>query len=202
MFVFERACVCTRTVLPEVDIYRDLTERISTLFLPTTHADHIRHIKELQGISMEKPKEESLAAYEHDPLIRWLNKAVIFSVKILAVLITIVIFWGVLDVIVHLYNQFMIVTTGVFNAENLVAILGTFLAVLIAIEIFLNIIFYLKKDTLHVHLVLATALTAVARKVIVFDYSVINPQYIYGTAAVIVAIGIAYWLVSKTQQTD
>ncbi len=41
---------------------------------------------------------------------------------------------------------------------------------LIAIEIFLNIVLYLRDDVLHVKLVLATALMAIARKVIVLDY--------------------------------
>lgn len=153
---------------------------------------------------MDKPQQpqESLVSHEPDRLIRLLNKGVIISVKVLAVLITIVIFWGVLDVIAHLYQQFTLQPSGIFYAENLISILGSFLIVLIAIEVFLNIIFYLKKDALQVHLVLATALTAIARKVIVFDYSTIAPAYIYATAAVIVAIGITYWLVSKSQNGD
>lgn len=150
---------------------------------------------------MGKPPDDNLTTPVHDRLIHNLSKAVVFAVKILAILITIVIFWGVADVVVHLYNQIRF-PSGAFNAENLVAILGTFLAVLIAIEVFLNIIFYLKKDAFHVQLVVATALTAAARKVIVFDYAILNPQYIYATAAVILAIGVTYWLVSKTQETE
>ena len=127
---------------------------------------------------MEKPPEtpESLVAQQHDWLVRHLNRAVVFAVKILAVLITLVIFWGVIDVIAHLYLQFTKGIAGIFYAENLVSILGSFLVVMIAIEVFLNIVFYLKKDALHVQLVLATALTAVARKVIVFDYSSSPPN--------------------------
>lgn len=155
---------------------------------------------------MDKPSQpqtpDSLVSHEHDRLVRWLSKSVVLSVKILAVLITIVIFWGVLDVMVHLYYQLLKTPAEMFYADSLISILGTFLVVLIAIEIFMNIIFYLKKDALHVQLVLATALTAVARKVIVFDYSVISPQYIYATGVAILAIGISYWLVSKTQNGE
>ncbi|MGL1835036.1 phosphate-starvation-inducible PsiE family protein [Rhodocyclaceae bacterium SMB388] len=48
---------------------------------------------------------------------------------------------------------------------------AAFLAVLIAIEIFANITLYLRDEVIHVKLVIATALMAIARKVIVLDFS-------------------------------
>jgi uncharacterized membrane protein (DUF373 family) len=71
------------------------------------------------------------------------------------------------------------------------------MATLIAIEIFLNIVLYLRDDVLHVKLVLATALMAIARKVIVLDYKELEPGYIWATAAVVFALSIGYWLVVK-----
>jgi len=38
---------------------------------------------------------------------------------------------------------------------------------------------------------------AIARKVIIFDFEKITPDYIYGSAAVILALGITYWLITK-----
>ncbi len=66
---------------------------------------------------------------------------------------------------------------------------GAFMAVLIAIEIFVNIVSYLREDLIHVRIVLATALMAVARKVIILDYSP-HRQYIYATAAVVAAMAL------------
>ena len=60
---------------------------------------------------------------------------------------------------------------------------GTFMAVLIAIEIFINITVYLRDDVIHVKIVLATALMAIARKVIILDLETV-------TAEQIVAIGV------------
>lgn len=37
---------------------------------------------------------------------------------------------------------------------------------------------------------------AIARKVIIMDFDTISAQYIYATAAVVVSLGIAYWLVA------
>jgi uncharacterized membrane protein (DUF373 family) len=74
---------------------------------------------------------------------------------------------------------------------------GAFMVVLIAIEIFQNIILYLRDDVIHVKIVLATALMAIARKVIILDYDELEPMYIFATGAVLVATGIAYWFVHK-----
>ena len=42
-------------------------------------------------------------------------------------------------------------------------------------------------------------LIAIARKIIVFDFKTLNHQYVYATAAVVVGLGIAYWLVSNSE---
>lgn len=68
---------------------------------------------------------------------------------------------------------------------------------LIAIEIFINITLYLKTDVIPVRLVVATALMAISRKVIIFDFEKITPQYVLGTAAVVLALGITYWFITK-----
>lgn len=140
---------------------------------------------------------ESLDTAGGDPLIRRLNQLIVFVVRVLAVLMILVIFWGLCDVLVHLYNQMSDTYINAFNSDNLIYMLGSFLAVLIAIEIFLNIIFYLKKDAIHVPLVLSTALTAIARKVIIMDYSSANPNELAATAVLILSVGVTYWLVTK-----
>lgn len=142
-------------------------------------------------------KQESLIENDENPLVRNLNKAVLLSVKILAILMVVVIWLSLADVILHMYRELQNVPYGLFNVETLITTLGNFLVVLIAIEIFLNIIFYLKKDAIHVPLVLSTALTAAARKVIIFDYATMNPLHIFGIASVIFALGLTYWLITR-----
>ena len=144
----------------------------------------------------EQPKE-SLIEGSRDPLISILNKLVVLSVKILAVLMVFVIFLAMVDAIVHLYRQMTASINSAFSVEKLITTLGAFLAVLIAIEIFLNIIFYLKKDAIHVPLVLATALTAVSRKVIILDYNIVTPFALLAIAAIILSLGLSYWLIIK-----
>ena len=53
-------------------------------------------------------------------------------------------------------------------------------------------------DVIPVKLVIATALMAISRKVIIFDYEKLTfSQYIYANTAVILALGLTYWLISK-----
>lgn len=146
---------------------------------------------------MDATPKESLIEKNPDPLIRLLNKSVVIGVKVLAVMMVFVIWLVLIDVIVHLFSQLINPPFLLLDTDGLINTLGDFLAVLIAIEIFLNIVFYLKKDAVHVPLVLATALTAVSRKVIILDYTSATPHIIYATAAVIFAVGVTYWLVTK-----
>lgn len=52
---------------------------------------------------------------------------------------------------------------------------------------------------MHVKLVIATALMAIARKVIIFDFEKIAPLYVLATAAVVLALGIVYWLMDRKE---
>ncbi len=132
-----------------------------------------------------------------EPLIHWLHVVIRFCVRILAVLMTLVIMWSVADVAWVLYERATASPLGLLNVNDILASFGAFMVTLIAIEIFLNIVLYLRDDVLHVKLVLATALMAIARKVIVLDYKTLEPEYIWATAAVVFALSIGYWLVVK-----
>ena len=160
---------------------------------------------------MEKPSDSSdpssLSDQDHaegltidqneEPLIHWLHMIIRFCVRILAVLMTLVIMWSVADVAWVLYERATASPLGLLNVNDILASFGAFMVTLIAIEIFLNIVLYLRDDVLHVKLVLATALMAIARKVIVLDYKTLEPEYIWATAAVVFALSIGYWLVVK-----
>lgn len=132
-----------------------------------------------------------------EPLIHWLHVTIRLCVRALAVLMTLVIIWSVADVAWVLYTRALAPPLGLLNVSDILASFGAFMAALIAIEIFLNIVLYLRDDVLHVKLVLATALMAIARKVIVLDYTTVESEYIWATAAVIFALSIGYWLVAK-----
>jgi uncharacterized membrane protein (DUF373 family) len=117
-----------------------------------------------------------------------------FIVKLLAFLMIIVIFVGVADVVYVMYERIMQPPIFFLTSNDMLAVFGAFMLVLIAIEIFINIVVYLREEIIHVRIVLATAIVAVARKVIVFDYSELEFEYVIGTGLVIVALCLGYWL--------
>ncbi|MFG6137319.1 phosphate-starvation-inducible PsiE family protein [Halomonas sp. B23F22_10] len=141
----------------------------------------------------ELPKEHE------DPLIGVLHRVIRMGVKVLAVLMVFVILWGVLDVVYVLYQQLTSPPFLLLEVGDLFRLFGAFMVVLIAIEIFINIRLYLGTDVLPIQLVIATALMAIARKVIVLDIEAVSAEYVFAIAAVVLALGVTHWLVARKQ---
>jgi uncharacterized membrane protein (DUF373 family) len=137
-----------------------------------------------------------------DPLIRYLKRLIRLAVKVLAVLMTVVIFFGVVDVAWMLWTKLSDDGVWVLTITDMLATFGAFMAVLIAIEIFVNITVYLRDDVIHVKIVMATALMAIARKVIILDFEKTSVEYVFATAAVVLAMSIGYWLVFTLTKRD
>lgn len=134
-----------------------------------------------------------------DRLMAALNHIIRAGVKILAILMVFLILWCIADVVWVLYRHIVQPPFMIIKIEDILDTFGAFLAALIAIEIFLNITLYLREDIIHVKLVVATALMAIARKVIVFDFSEIGYEYVLATGAVVLSLGITYWLIAKKE---
>lgn len=130
------------------------------------------------------------------PLISRLQAAIRLAVQVLAVLMTFVIVWGLLDVAYMLYTKLSTPPYFLLSIHDILATFGAFMAVLIAIEIFANITMYLRRNMIHVRLVLATAIMAAARKVIVLDFKAIEYEYIWAVGAVLLGLGGCYFMVS------
>jgi uncharacterized membrane protein (DUF373 family) len=144
-----------------------------------------------QLVHEELPKEHE------DPLIRIIHGAIRNSVRVLAVLMALVILWAVADVVYVIYGRLTTEPLWLLDHNDLFDVFGAFMLVLIAIEIFINIRLYLGSNVIPIQLVLATALMAIARKVIVLDLADTEALYVFAIAAVVMALGLAYWLVAR-----
>lgn len=80
---------------------------------------------------------------------------------------------------------------------TLIEIFGLFLNVLIALEVLENLTAYLKTHTVQLELVVVTSLTAVARKIIIFDFTKATGFELIALAASILALSISYWIVRR-----
>jgi uncharacterized membrane protein (DUF373 family) len=77
---------------------------------------------------------------------------------------------------------------------GLVEVFSYFLLVLIGVELIETLKGYIKKDALHVRVVLEVALIAMARKVITTEPNAVSAMSLFGVAALILALGIAFYL--------
>ena len=132
-----------------------------------------------------------------DPLMVRLKWVIKGAVRVLAILMTAVILWGVVDVGWVVYQKLITPPLFLLTINDILATFGAFMAVLIAIEIFININIYLRDDVIHVKIVMATALMAIARKVIILDFDNIAAEYVFAIAAVVLAMSIGYLLVMR-----
>ncbi|WP_288129489.1 phosphate-starvation-inducible PsiE family protein [Microbulbifer sp.] len=142
---------------------------------------------------------EELPGEHDDPLIRALHAVIRNAVRLLAILMTFVILWAVVDVVYVMYSRLTVPPLYLLDYNDLFDVFGAVMLVLIAIEIFINIRLYLGSNVIPIQLVLATALMAIARKVIVMDLEDTEPIYILGFGAVILALGVTYWLVARRE---
>ena len=130
-----------------------------------------------------------------DPFTSHLHTVIRCAVRVLAVLMTFVIVMGVVDVGRVLYETLRTPPLMLLPISEILTTFGAFMAVLIAIEIFVNITIYLREDVIPIKVIMATALIAVARKVIILDVDKVEPPYLWGLASVVLAMSIGYWLV-------
>ncbi|MEY6431821.1 phosphate-starvation-inducible PsiE family protein [Thioalkalicoccus limnaeus] len=184
--------------LKGVEGLRDFHESDFTPAYLLQHSDVVDSL--MEHFRRERVKsigQGELGVNEDDPMINILHRIIRGAVRVLAVLMVVTILWGVVDVVYVLYTKVLGPSFMDWQARDIIVTFGAFLAVLIAIEIFMNITLYLRDDVIHVRLVIATALMAIARKVIIFDFEKIEPMYILATAAVVLALGIVYWLMDN-----
>jgi uncharacterized membrane protein (DUF373 family) len=154
-------------------------------------------MKYFRKTGLQAIAQEALSLDEEDRLMNLLHRTIRGAVKVLAVLMVLTILWGVVDVGFILYQQLLAPSMATVSLRNMVPLFSVSLAPIVAIAVFVNIICYIQNDVMHVKLVLATALMAIARKVIIFDFSEIAPLFLFGTAIVVLALGITYWLIGQ-----
>lgn len=114
--------------------------------------------------------------------------------KAMSLLLIMVILVSVIDLAKSLWLDLFFQPVFFFK-DKLFEIFGSFLTILIAIELLENITGYLQKHIIQVELVLVTSLIAIARKIIILDLKKVSDNELFGLAAAIVALSIGYGIV-------
>ena len=122
---------------------------------------------------------------------------------------TVMVLAGMLLVVVVLSTAHLAVLIGgeiwkpprfLIPVQGLLEIFGYFLLVLIGVELLETLKAYLKKDVIHVRVVLEVALIALARKAIIEEPSTMPGLTLFGVAALILALGIALYFERQTER--
>ena len=119
--------------------------------------------------------------------------------KLLALLLAIVIGFAVIELVVESSIKIARFETNWFEG-GLIQLLDRLLMIFIALEVLQNVTAYLRDQVVQIELVLLTAMTAVARKVIVLPPGTESkPQLMAGFGVIVVGIAAAYWLVKRAR---
>jgi len=131
--------------------------------------------------------------------IKKFEKMTIFSLLVMMVL---VLFLSTLDLAWIIIKD--IVTPPVFllDIDELLEIFGLVMLVLIGIELMQTMAkTYLSQSVDHAQIVMAVAIIAIARKVIILDVKDLSGVALLGIAAIILALSIGYYLIKHKVNT-
>lgn len=127
--------------------------------------------------------------------IKKFEKMIIFS---LVVMMALVLFLATLELAWIIVKDIVSPPFLLLEIDELLEIFGLFMLVLIGIELLETIAkTYLAQSTDHARIVMAVAIIAIARKVIILDVKDLSGQVLLGIAAIILALSIGYYLIRR-----
>jgi uncharacterized membrane protein (DUF373 family) len=98
------------------------------------------------------------------------------------------------------------ITTSMFEPPGffvgigeLLDIFGLFLMILIGLELMTSIQMYLEDHAIHAEMMILVALTAVTRKIVIFDATKVDPLVIFGIGFLVVSLSAGYYLLKKNR---
>jgi uncharacterized membrane protein (DUF373 family) len=129
-----------------------------------------------------------------EKILKVFEKVIIVS---LLVLMMIAVFVATIELAIIIFEQIMKPPVLLLNIAEMLEIFGFFMMVLIGHELLESIKAYLIDDKVHAEVIFLVAIVAVSRKIIILDYKTTTPEMLYGMAAVIIALGLGFFLVRK-----
>ncbi|MCX7988218.1 MAG: phosphate-starvation-inducible PsiE family protein [Thermodesulfovibrio sp.] len=121
-------------------------------------------------------------------------------IVVIIFLLAIVLLLATVELVYVIVKDIMSPPLFLLELDELLEIFGVFMLVIIGIELLESITkTYLKEGVDHVKVVLAVAMIAIARKVIILDVKEISSITMLGIAAIILALSIGYYL-SKSKR--
>jgi len=130
-----------------------------------------------------------------DKILKTFEKLIVLS---LLGLMMFVVFVSAIELVIILWRELMKPPFFLLDLEEMQEVFGFFLMVLIGLELLESIKAYLEENRVHAEIVFLVAIVAVSRKIIILDYKEISSDMLFGMSAIIVALGIGYYLVRRS----
>ncbi len=129
------------------------------------------------------------------PVIKKFQKIIIL---VLVVLMAVVLLLSTIELAWVIIKDIITPPIILLEIDELLEIFGLFMLVLIGIELLDTIAkTYMNESADHAQIVMAVAIIAIARKVIILDVKDLSGFALVGIAAIILALSIGYYLIKK-----
>lgn len=129
------------------------------------------------------------------PVIKKFQKMIVL---VLVVLMAVVLFLSTVELAWVIIKDMITPPLFLLEIDELLEIFGLFMLVLIGIELLDTIAkTYMDESADHAQIVMAVAIIAIARKVIILEVKDLSGSALLGIAAIILALSIGYYLVKK-----
>jgi uncharacterized membrane protein (DUF373 family) len=129
------------------------------------------------------------------PVIKKFEKMII---RVLVVLMIFVLLLSTVELAWVIIKDVITPPLFLLEIDEMLEIFGLFMLVLIGIELLDTIAkTYMGESTDHAQIVMAVAIIAIARKVIILDVKDLSGLALVGIAAIILALSIGYYLIKK-----
>jgi len=134
--------------------------------------------------------KKALNAFEH-----FINLALLVMLALVVLLATVDLGWTIL-------KDLLSPPVFMLHVEQLLDLFGSFLLVLIGLELLDTIKTYLTTKKVHVEVVLLVSIIAIARKVVILEPKDMDSLKLIGIAAIISALTIGYYFVKLAAGKD
>lgn len=119
-------------------------------------------------------------------------------ILVLVVMMALVLLLGTIELGWIIYQDIVSPPLFLLEINELLEIFGLFMLVLIGVELLETIVkTYMTQSTDHAQIVIAVAIIAIARKVIILDVKDLSGPILLGIAAIIMALCVGYYLVKQ-----
>jgi len=122
--------------------------------------------------------------------------------KLLIAMMGFVIVLAVVDLAWILIQDLLSPPFALLDIDELLDVFGLFLLVLIGIELLETLKAYVRDRVIRAEVVILVGVIAVARKIVTLEVKDVSSGSLIGVAAIVIALGITYYLIRSTHQRD